>query len=154
MSRRIQELIDQLNLVPHPEGGYYQSTFKAEQNQPDERLDYTSIYFLLTKQDKSHFHQLTADELWYFHEGDALDIHLIYPNGRYVVERLGLNIDALERPQVKVPKGTIFGSMLAAGGSYGLVGCMVAPGFTFDDFKLFTATELLRRFPVHEPIIN
>lgn len=154
MNSRAQVLVDLLNLVPHPEGGYYQSTFKAELKSTEDLLDYTSIYFLLTEQEVSHFHQLTADELWYFHEGDPLDIHMIHPDGRYAIERLGLNVVAGEKPQVKVSKGTIFGSKLADGGNYGLVGCMVAPGFTFEDFKLFTEAELLSRFPEHKTIIK
>jgi hypothetical protein len=149
---RIEEIIDQLALTPHPEGGFYASSFTGDRQTESDDAQYTSIYFLLRERDQSHFHQLTADELWYFHEGDALTIHMIEPDGTYRTEQLGLDLEKGERPQVLVKKGTIFGSTV--NGPYGLVGCMVSPGFRFEDFKLFTAHELLTRFPEHHAIIK
>ena len=151
MTRR-DELIDRLALTPHPEGGFYASSFTGDRQPVNDRCQYTSIYFLLREGDKSHFHQLTADELWYFHEGDALTIHMIEPDGTYRTEQLGLDLAKGERPQILVKKGTIFGSTV--NGTYGLVGCMVSPGFQFEDFKLFTESELLERFPEHHAIIK
>ncbi|GEN57960.1 cupin [Halolactibacillus alkaliphilus] len=151
--KRSDELIQKLNLNPHPEGGYYASIFKGDTPESNAlRPQYTSIYFLLKENDRSHFHQLTADELWYFHEGSALTIHMIEPSGLYRTETLGLDIAKGERPQVLVKKGTIFGSTV--NGDYGLVGCMVSPGFCFDDFTLFTEKELLERYPQHVSIIK
>ncbi len=149
---RIQDIIDQLQLTPHPEGGFYVSSFTGEKQASSGDQQYTSIYFLLRAGDQSHFHQLTADELWYFHEGASLTIHMIEPDGTYRTKRLGLDFAKGERPQVLVKKGTIFGSTV--NGSYGLVGCMVSPGFRFEDFKLFTECELMERFPEHQPIIQ
>lgn len=151
--KRSEVLIQTLNLIPHPEGGYYASTFRGDESETEQlRPQYTSIYFLLKENDRSHFHQLTADELWYFHEGASLTIHMIEPSGLYRTEILGLDILKGERPQVLVKKGTIFGSTV--NGDYGLVGCMVSPGFSFDDFKLFTERELLEQYPQHASIIN
>lgn len=36
---------------------------------------------------------------------------------------------------------------------YALVGCMVAPAFTYDDFELFDRKYLLNLYPEHEEII-
>ena len=47
------------------------------------RLLYTSIYFLLTSNDVSHFHRLQSDELWYYHGGSPLSVHMIDENGEY-----------------------------------------------------------------------
>ncbi|GEM00858.1 hypothetical protein SAMN05421839_10234 [Halolactibacillus halophilus] len=149
---RIEEIIDQLALTPHPEGGFYASSFTGDCQPEKDDAQYTSIYFLLRAGDKSHFHQLTSDELWYFHEGDALTIHMIEADGTYRTERLGLDLEKGESPQILVKKGTIFGSTVD--GAYGLVGCMVSPGFRFEDFKLFTERELLERFPEHHTIIK
>ncbi|GEM05660.1 cupin [Halolactibacillus miurensis] len=149
---RINEIIEQLKLTPHPEGGFYASSFTGDQLATSDYPHYTSIYFLLREGDKSHFHQLISDELWYFHEGDALTIHMIEPDGTYRTEQLGLDLSKGERPQVLVKKGTIFGSTV--NGKYGLVGCMVSPGFRFEDFKLFKKQELVEQFPEHQAIIK
>lgn len=148
---RIEEIVKELSLAPHPEGGYYVSSFAGE-TQSSSIPQYTSIYFLLKQEDKSHFHELTSDELWYFHEGAPLTIHMIDPDGTYRTEQLGLDFSKNEKPQVLVKKGTIFGSTV--NGPYGLVGCMVSPGFRFEDFKLFTEKELLAKFPEHRAIIK
>jgi predicted cupin superfamily sugar epimerase len=38
--------------------------------------------------------------------------------------------------------------------SFALVSCVVAPGFDFRDFELFTAADLLPFYPVSEEIIQ
>ena len=63
-------------------------------------------------------------------------------------------MDAGEQPQIVVKKNTIFGSSVDAKNSFGLVGCMVAPGFDFVDFELFTQQELLGKYPQHEAVIK
>ncbi|EDQ00215.1 hypothetical protein KT99_04862 [Shewanella benthica KT99] len=37
---------------------------------------------------------------------------------------------------------------------FSLVGCMVSPGFTFDDFELFSQESLLAEYPQHEEVIR
>jgi predicted cupin superfamily sugar epimerase len=53
-----------------------------------------------------------------------------------------------------VPKNTVFGSSVQGENSYSLVSCVVAPGFDFADFELFTKEDLLPLFPLHEKIIS
>lgn len=149
--------IDKLNLKEHPEGGYYTSTFRGEDTialRDVERPIYTSIYFLLRSQDISHLHRLQSDELWYYHGGSSLTVHMIYPDGTYEAKKLGLNLEGGEVPQVAVPKNTIFGSSVDDPDTFSLVGCMVAPGFDFADFELFTQAELLADYPQHEEVIR
>ncbi|WP_181350842.1 cupin domain-containing protein [Thalassobacillus sp. CUG 92003] len=148
--------IDRLNLSEHPEGGFYRPTYEsgrwtAQENR--ERKLYTSIYFLLRSEDISHFHRLQSDELWYFHAGSSLKIHMITPEGKYEEITLGLHIENGEVPQFVVPKHTIFGSSVPAQEDYSLVGCMVSPGFDFEDFELFSQAELLEQYPQHKDII-
>ena len=153
----IEQLIEQMQLQPHPEGGFYRSSLRAEDAltlERGERPLYTSIYFLLRSQDISHFHRLQSDEIWYYHGGSALTIHMIYPNGTYEAKKLGLDIENGEQPQIVVKKNTIFGSSVETDNTFGLVGCMVAPGFDFVDFELFTQKELLAKYPQHEEIIK
>ncbi|MFC5451806.1 cupin domain-containing protein [Paenibacillus aestuarii] len=158
-----QYWITKLQLAAHPEGGYYKRTYHAEETITDqelsvqfngERLLYTSIYFLLQSHDVSHFHRLKSDELWYFHAGSPLTIHVILEDGTYKEVKLGLNLDKGETPQYLVPKNSIFGSSVMEKETFSLVGCMVAPGFDFQDFELFTQDELLAQYPEHHEIIK
>ena len=157
MKYSAQYFIKQLNLAEHPEGGYYVSSFRASDNiavRDVQRPIYTSIYFLLRSQDISHLHRLQSDELWYYHAGSPLTVHMIFPDGTYEAKKLGLNVEAGEVPQIAVPKNTIFGSSVEESDTFSLVGCMVAPGFDFEDFELFTQEELLADYPQHEEVIR
>nr|MDK7274062.1 cupin domain-containing protein [Staphylococcus epidermidis] len=54
--------INRLGLISHPEGGYFKETMRGDSNG---RASFSSIYFLLTQHDISHFHRIDADEVWY-----------------------------------------------------------------------------------------
>jgi uncharacterized protein len=157
-----QYYISKLGLEPHPEGGYFKRTFESQEQITDQELTvdfegkrmlYTSIYFLLTSNDVSHFHRLQSDELWYYHAGSPLSVHMIDENGEYKEYKLGLDLENGEVPQVLVPKNTIFGSSVKDRETFSLVGCMVSPGFEYQDFELFTQEELLLKYPEHKEII-
>jgi predicted cupin superfamily sugar epimerase len=149
--------IERLGLTAHPEGGYFKSTY-ASDLQTDangkSRKMYTSIYFLLKSGEVSHFHRLRSDELWYYHGGSSLTIHVINEDGNYEEVKLGLNLDRGEVPQYLVPKNSIFGSSVMEEGTFSLVGCMVSPGFDFEDFELFTQDQLLNLYPRHREVIK
>ena len=157
-----QYYISKLGLEPHPEGGYFKRIYESGEMITDQelsvsfegkRLLYTSIYFLLTSKDVSHFHRLQSDELWYYHGGSPLSVHIIDENGEYQERKLGLNLDKGEVPQVLVPKNSIFGSSVTDKDTFSLVGCMVSPGFEYQDFEMFTQDELLAKYPQHKDII-
>ncbi len=155
MMKTKEQWIQELHLLPHPEGGYYRQTDKSENlfGKEEKKLPlYTNIYFLLTKESPSHFHRLVSDELWFYHGGNPLTIHSIYPNGDYKKNVLGLGIEQGEMLHHTVPAGVIFGSTVEEG--YALVSCTVVPGFDFSDFKLFKEEELLEVYPQHEEIIK
>ncbi|MFV7772625.1 cupin domain-containing protein [Shewanella marisflavi] len=145
--------IKELELEQHVEGGYYRSSYRALEQFDDKRQLWTSIYFLLRTGEVSHFHRLTADEMWYFHGGEPLTIYMIDEEGSLTTAQLGLDIAAGQRPQFLVPKGCIFGSAMNNPG-FSLVGCMVSPGFTFEDFELFERQTLLNAYPQHRQIIE
>ena len=134
---RAQELVDRLGLVAHPERGFYVETFRASARvQPVgrdiDRSASTAIYFLVTADAPvTYLHRLASDEVFHLYEGGPLEILRLFADGTWDVARLGLSLEAGERPQVVVPAGTWFGTELAAGASHCLVGCTVAPGFEF-----------------------
>lgn len=154
MQDRITELIDQFNLQAHPEGGFYSEEYRSEITLPNsDRQLMTSIYFLLPSEHVSHFHRIKSDELWFFHEGSPLTVHTLNENG-HTEHLVGLNLSAGQTPQLLVKGDTIFGSSVNEENSYSFVSCVVAPGFDFRDFELFTSEELLKDYSGSEEIIR
>ncbi|WP_034551478.1 cupin domain-containing protein [Carnobacterium funditum] len=153
-----QYWIKHLELTPHPEGGFFRSVSQSaeiyEFKDGYERSLYTSIYFLLNQENPSHFHRLKSDEVWYFHAGNPLTVHMLYSDGRYNQVTLGGTLEKNESLQFTVPKGVIFGSTVENHGGYSLVSCMVSPGFDYKDFELFTQAELLKDYPQHKSVIE
>lgn len=76
--------INYLNMSRHPEGGYYKEIFRSEKLVDNDKSAMTSIYYLLENEDKSAFHRLTSPEVWYYHAGYPLMLHVIHPDGRLV----------------------------------------------------------------------
>ena len=147
-----QYYIDNLNLQKHIEGGYFKECIVSKDPFNEEKSLFSSIYFLLKTGEVSNFHRLKSDELWYYHDGQALTIYMISPTGELITKQLGLDISKGEYPQILVPKGYIFGSSMNNEG-FALVGCMVSPQFKFEDFELFKRSDLLKKHPHLEDII-
>ena len=81
-------------------------------------------------------------------------MHTLTQEKGHQIQKVGLNLEIGELPQLLVPADTIFGSSLDEPNSFSLVSCTVAPGFDFADFELFTMDELLLQFPEHELVIQ
>lgn len=157
MEVEVLQLVKELELLAHPEGGYYKEVYRSDQSFiPAEigssRCYATSILFLLGAKDVSHFHSIKSDEIWYYHAGDPCLIHVLLPNGKLLTHALGSDIQKGQVLQVMVPAGAIFAS--ESSGVYSLVGCMVAPGFDFQDFNLFTTFQLVDQYPQHRELIK
>jgi predicted cupin superfamily sugar epimerase len=151
---QLQQLINELELQAHPEGGYYKETYRSAQTlDGQDRQLLTSIYFLLTAENVSRFHRIKSDELWYFHAGSPLIVHTLSERG-HEQHHLGLDLSKGHQPFLWIPKDTIFGSSILEKEGYSLVSCAVAPGFDFRDFELFTAEQLLLKFAAHREIIE
>jgi uncharacterized protein len=149
--------VEQLELVPHPEGGFYKETYRSTDQIQLERMEggrslSTGIYFLITGGNFSAFHRIKSDEMWHYYAGDPLIVHMISPNGNYEKMRIGRDLSAGQFPQGIVPAGVWFASETL--GQYSLVGCTVSPGFDFQDFELATRDELNHRYPEHVEIIE
>lgn len=146
----LERLIHALQLVPHPEGGYYRETYRTATREPGERAAATLIYFLLPQGQVSRLHRIDADESWHLYLGGPLEIYELdeaTPDAAPRVTRLGTRLDRGEVPQHVVPAGRWFGAAPAVGVPYALVGCGVAPAFEFTRFELGERSSLLARFP-------
>ena len=128
-----KDLIDILDLTPHPEGGWYRETWRAAA--PDGgRAAGTAIYYLLDAGDVSHWHRVDADEIWHHYAGGPLSLTLS-PNGHDAESMiLGPEIAAGQRPQRLVPAGCW--QTATSLGAWTLVGCTVSPGFEFQGFEM------------------
>lgn len=154
MEQEIAYWVEKLDMLPHPEGGFYKETYRSNETIPGtNRQLLTGIYFLLTSENISRFHRIKSDEIWFFHAGSPLVVHTLDADG-HNQQHVGLDLEAGQQPQLLVSKNTIFGSSVLNENSYSLVSCAVAPGFDFEDFELFTKAELLPLFPEHEAIIE
>ena len=152
-----------LELSAHPEGGYFKEIYRAKSAIPQsvlppgfngDRPYATSIYYLLDKGNFSAMHRIPSDEIWHFYTGDSLVVHVIHQDGRHEEIYLGSNPEKGECFQAVVPAGAWFGSCLADGAAFALLGCTVAPGFHFDDFEMAERAELIAQYPQHEYIIK
>ena len=158
----MEELIQSLQLQPHPEGGFYRETYRASEKIAPahlparfggDRAFSTAIYFLLRSQDRSVFHRIQSDEVWHYYAGSTLSIYVLQ-QGRLVVHKLGAQPSRGESFQVVVPAGCWFGALVDEPSSFVLAGCTVAPGFDFADFEMAERDALLREFPDHHEIIT
>jgi len=152
---RAANLIDTLNLTPHPEGGYFREVYRsAARVQPADgraaRLALTTIYFLLVAGQVSRWHRVASDEVWHYYEGGPLELFVADAGLNGVSRRrLGPVGDNTEPVHV-----VLAGEWQAARsmGPYTLVGCTVGPGFEFADFQMLDslpdeAAALRRRQP-------
>lgn len=160
--RKAKYWIDQLGLIPHPEGGFYKEVYKSDavfegdnsDEFPEGRALCTSIYFLLEQGDFSTFHRILSDELWHFYGGEALEIFHIDDGGKLHTTLLGNDLENGETLQAVVPADCWFGSRPKQGSVYSLVGCTVSPGFDFRDFEMANKEELLTAFPEYKDLIK
>lgn len=162
---KAEHWIRSLRLEPHPEGGWYRETYRSSGSYDftgtppfDEPRAYaTAIHYLLEQGDRSRLHRIHSDELWFFHAGDPLEVHIFPEAGAPSSFTLGPSPDDGEVLHAWVPAGCWFGAKLPAPASeeaYALVSCVVAPGFDFRDFSFGDATLLTAKFPDHEKIIR
>lgn len=156
----LESIIGELDLTPHPEGGWYRETYRDTLTLPGAALPHggprsasTAILYLLDAGSFSALHRIASDEVWHFHLGDALIVHVLHEDGRREDLRLGPDLRGGDRVQAVVTRGAWFGARLAEGGRFALVGCTVAPGFDFADFELAQRTTLSARFPEHAALI-
>ena len=151
-----QDLIESLELQPHPEGGFYKETYRASawvNYKSSPRAASTAIYYLLNDGAVSHLHRIDADEVWHAYAGSGLRVHIFDEDG-YRFFDIGVDLKAGQRPQDVVPAGAWFGAELLNPQDFALVGCTVAPGFEFEHFELADRAHFLEKFPDQRSIIE
>ena len=146
------DLIKQLSLTKHTEGGYFAETYRSDLTLPTDRIGsdrnlLTSIYYLLTDDRPiDHLHKNRSDIMHYFQAGSAITYLLVSPEGELTKIVLGLNFERGEVAQLLVPQGYWKAAVLEAG-EFGLLGESVAPGFDYRDLEIARADFIRDSFP-------
>ena len=121
-------------MVSHPEGGHYVEVLKNE--------NVSQIYYVLKKNEKSHWHRIKKNEILHFYSGDPLEVYTSKDGINYDLFKLGS-----EDKYVYVVKANTWFAMRSSG-TYSLIGCTVAPAFDFKDFELAPATWKPEKFKI------
>jgi hypothetical protein len=123
-----EKLILKLKMIKHPEGGYFSESFRDKNNMV------SLIYYLLKKNQRSHWHRLAKNEILHFYDGNPLNVYISKDGKTSNTKILGNNIDNDENMHLVIKAGSWF-SMTSLG-LYSLIGCTVVPGFNYSDFEL------------------
>lgn len=127
-------VIERLGLRPHPEGGWYRETWRAEAP-AGQRASGTAIWFLLEAGQASHWHRVDATEIWLWHAGAPLRLRTAPSDAGPVRDvRLGGDVLAGAVPQHVIAPGHWQAALADEG--WALVSCVVSPGFDFAGFTL------------------
>jgi uncharacterized protein len=125
-----EDIIRKLELVPHPEGGWYRQTWAGPEIAG--RASGTAILFLLRAGERSHWHRVDADEIWLWHAGAPLVLSVGLTAARDEV--MGPDVLAGQSVRLVVPAG--WWQAAQSAGDWTLVSCTVSPGFRFEGFEL------------------
>lgn len=158
-----QELVEKLQMEPHPEGGFFKESYRSPGTIPaaalkrtghkDARQFSTAIYYLLPPGTKSKLHRMASDEIFHFYLGGPMTLVELGAKGEVRTTRLGSDLASGQALQHVVRAGSWFGGW-CEGDVFSLVGCTVAPGFDFADFQLGDKAKLLAQYPSAAPLIE
>lgn len=141
-SAEAARLAAELNLAPHPEGGWFRRTWTAPTTVTTPRGDRrtaSGIIFLLDDNQEATWHKVASDELWLWHGPGDLEIHLggagdtPTPDPQPTILTCAPG-RGLPRPQILIPAGVWQRTFARSG--VALATCVVSPEFTFDDWQL------------------
>ena len=163
MHPKVRSLVKHHALQPHPEGGFFREHYRSPlrlsrralpRQYPGPRHAVTSILYLLPAGTVSRWHRITSDEIWHYHLGGPLQLCEISPAGKPKCTLIGPDVRRHQTLQHVVPGQSWFAAKPATNTGFSLVGCVVAPGFEFEDFELAKAGMLVRKYPKLRKLIE
>ncbi len=142
----VSKIINDLQLSPHEEGGYWGAIERDESPQNS----YSLINYLLAADDFSSFHRLSkSDETLMLKDGQAVKVIMISPTGK-----LTEKVVSLDNP-VTVPHHSWFAiTPLDKNNGYSLITCRRVPAFDYSDFELAKRDSLITLYSEHKNIIQ
>ncbi len=132
MTTTLDDIIRTLNLIRHPEGGWYAEMHRIASPE-GHRSPGTAIYYALGEGDRSHWHRVNATEIWHYYAGAPIELSLS-PGKGVTTHILGADLAAGQRPQAIVEP--YHWQSARSLGAWTLVGCTVSPGFEFSGFEM------------------
>tara|TARA_B100000579_G_C22649192_1_gene765324 strand:- start:104 stop:532 length:429 start_codon:yes stop_codon:yes gene_type:complete len=133
MQGSAEEVIDKLQLKPHPEGGFFRETWRHETS-GGERGAGTAIYYLLRAHERSHWHRVDAAEIWHFYAGGPLEVSISQTGIESETWTLHSTLGPKSGPQLIIPAAAW--QAARALDTWALVGCTVSPAFEFSRFEM------------------
>lgn len=150
------DVIRLLDLKPHPvEGGFFRETYRSAATLPaavlpthaGSRSVSTAIYYLLKPGHVSELHVLPGEEVFHFYLGSPVRMLQLWPYGTGREVTIGSDLAAGQVPQLVVPGGVWQGTHLLGDSGFALLGCTVAPGFEYADYRSASRAELTTKWP-------
>ncbi|MBP9145712.1 MAG: cupin domain-containing protein [Thermoanaerobaculia bacterium] len=150
MDSRAARLISELEMRPHPEGGYFAELFRSPRavdplDGRGRRSALTGIWFLMLAGQRSAWHVVDSDEIWLHFEG--ADVRLWTFDAA-----TGALTAAILGPLAGGKRGSAPQRIVPAGlwqaaeplGDFSLTGACVGPGFDFADFRMLADEPVAR----------
>lgn len=143
-----QEMVELLELEPHPEGGFYRETWRSwitlprdSYSRPGNRSVASTILFLLPAGTRSQWHRVDCDELWLHQAGDPIRLlNSPIPGSRY--SECVLGVPPCFQFEVSARRWQMAEALEGPHG-YALAACVVVPAFEFEDFELADPSEIV-----------
>ncbi|MCL2533813.1 MAG: cupin domain-containing protein [Nocardiaceae bacterium] len=135
-----------LDLLPHPEGGWYRETWRSDIELPGVALPNmfggarsagTAILFLIEPGQQSQWHTVRGTEIWLYHRGSPLVLELAGDGGApgaVSTRILGPDVSSGQSPQLVVPPRH-WQRVRPVGDDAGLASCILVPGFDYADIR-------------------
>ncbi|MBL4807419.1 MAG: cupin domain-containing protein [Rhodobacteraceae bacterium] len=131
---KAQDIIQKLDMHPHPEGGWYRQTWIADVGD-GVRPCGSAIYYLLEAGQKSHWHRIDSTEIWIFNAGAPLILSLSSSDAGPIRD-ITLGPDILAGQQAQAIVVVQEWQAARSTGDWTLVTCTVAPAFDFAGFHM------------------
>ena len=158
------ELVDRLNMIPHPEGGYYrrnwQSLLSGDLKDSTQKIVFpaktigSSILYLLPSIEVSAWHRVACDEMWHHYSGSPLKIYMLSSQKGFEETVLGSDVLSGQNPQVIIHRNTWFAAETVEDHTWALCGCTLWPAFTYTDFEMADVAKLIDEFPAYREQIE
>ena len=156
-----EKLIEELQLKPHVEGGYFTRTYTSQKTttissaagEDVSRGTMSSIFYLMTTDSPiNYFNKNTSDIMHYFHLGLPIRYHVVNPEGHCTSTILGPDLLAGHKLQLMVPEGYLKAAELIVPDgesplNYGLISEAVSPEFHYDDWCMCTVGDIQKLLP-------
>ena len=139
-----ESLLRRFALSDHVENGafvdcHYEST---EEGRPASG----SIYYYVSPDELTKFHEIDCDEYWCYIKGSPLELWQIDTDGKITVTKLGIEEGC--QPLVYFKSGVKFASRHFRKETEGtFLSCITVPRFTYDGFTLCEDEDILRDYP-------